>query len=213
MMNIDGDYLWDQTGEPDPEIQQLEETLGTLRYQPRPLEIPAELEGGRNGNFFRAFGPRLAIAATIAIIVLGLGLWFGLQRLQRSQQSAVVNTPSTPAPGSDLNPKAVPSPNEKQNSSLVAGTPVPDKRLGEVPHRHRVNTGVVAANTSRSRNAARDGSVKNSQLAANKLKEGEAAKDQLMLALRVASAKLNFAQKKTQNMNPRDLIHNQHKIG
>ena len=95
----------------------------------------------------------------------------------------------------------------------MAGTPVPDKKLSEVPHRHRVNTGVVAANTNRSRNAARDGSVKNSQLAANKLKEGEAAKDQLMLALRVASAKLNFAQKKTQNMNPRDLIHNQHKIG
>lgn len=212
-MNIDGAYLWDQTGEPDPEIQQLEETLGTLRYQPRPLEIPTGLEVRRNGNFFRDFGPRLAIAATIAIIVLGLGLWFGLQRLQRSQQPAVVNTGSTPAPGSELNPKAVHSPNEKQNSNLVADTAVPDKRLSEVPHRHRVNTGVVAANKNRSRNAARDGSVKNSQFAANKLKEGEAAKDQLMLALRVASAKLNFAQKKTQNMNPRDPIHNQHKIG
>ena len=34
-MNNDGDYLWDKTGEPDPEIQQLEEILGTLRYQPR----------------------------------------------------------------------------------------------------------------------------------------------------------------------------------
>ena len=35
------DYLWDRTGEPDPEIQKLEEVLGTLRYQPRPLRIPA----------------------------------------------------------------------------------------------------------------------------------------------------------------------------
>lgn len=213
MMNIDGDYLWDQSGEPDPEIQQLEETLGTLRYQPRPLEIPAGLEVGRNGNFFRDFGPRLAMAATIAIIVLGLGLWFGLQRLQRSQQSPVAKTGSTPAPGGDLNPKAVRSPSEKQNSSLAASTPVPDKNLSEVPHRHRVNTGVVAANRNRYRNEARDGSVKNPQLAADKLKEGEAAKDQLMLALRVASAKLSFAQKKTQNINVPDLIHNQHKIG
>jgi hypothetical protein len=212
-MNIDGDYLWDRSGEPDPEIQQLEETLGTLRYQPRPLEIPAALEVGRNGNFFRAFGPRLAIAATIAIIVLGLGLWFGLQRLQHSQQPVVSKTGSALSPARDLNPKAVVSPSEKQNSDFVASTPVPDKKLREVPHRHRVNTGVVAANKNRSGNAARDGSVKNSQLAANKLKEGEAAKDQLMLALRVASAKLNFAQKKTQNINPRDLIHNQHKIG
>jgi hypothetical protein len=32
------DYLWDKTGEPDPEIQQLEEILGTLRYQP--LQLP-----------------------------------------------------------------------------------------------------------------------------------------------------------------------------
>jgi hypothetical protein len=209
-MNNNNDYLWDRSGEPDPEIQQLEETLGTLSYQPRPLEIPAEREVGRNGNFSRDFGPRLAIAATIAIIVLGLGLWFALQRLQRSQQSAVVKTGSTPAP---VNPKAVGSPSDKHSSSLVAGTPVPDKKLSEVPHRHRVSTGVVAANINRSRNAARDGSVKHSQLAANKLKEGEAAKDQLMLALRVASAKLSFAQKKTQNINPRDLIHNQHKIG
>ena len=37
---MNDDYLWDKTGEPDPEIQQLEEILGTLRYQPKPLEIP-----------------------------------------------------------------------------------------------------------------------------------------------------------------------------
>ena len=34
---MNDDYLWDRTGEPDPEIQQLEEVLGTLRYQPRAL--------------------------------------------------------------------------------------------------------------------------------------------------------------------------------
>ena len=31
------DYLWDKSGEPDPQIQQLEEILGTLRYRSRPL--------------------------------------------------------------------------------------------------------------------------------------------------------------------------------
>ena len=34
------DYLWDGSGEPDPEIRELEDILGELRYQPRPLEIP-----------------------------------------------------------------------------------------------------------------------------------------------------------------------------
>ena len=37
------DYLWDKTGDPDPEIQQLEEILGTLRYEPKPLELPQDL--------------------------------------------------------------------------------------------------------------------------------------------------------------------------
>ena len=36
---MNDDYLWDKTGEPDPEIQQLENILGELRYQPRALEI------------------------------------------------------------------------------------------------------------------------------------------------------------------------------
>lgn len=33
------DYLWDRSGEPDPEIKELEETLSVLRYQPRPLRL------------------------------------------------------------------------------------------------------------------------------------------------------------------------------
>ena len=35
------DYLWDKSGDPDPQIQQLEEIM--LRYQPRPLKLPTEL--------------------------------------------------------------------------------------------------------------------------------------------------------------------------
>jgi hypothetical protein len=30
------DYLWDKSGDPDPEIARLEKTLGQLRYQPKP---------------------------------------------------------------------------------------------------------------------------------------------------------------------------------
>ena len=94
-LNNDGDYLWDKTGEPDPEIQQLEEILGTLRYQPRRLEIPADLHIGRSRSFFRSHAAPLAIAATVAMLLLGLGLWFGLQRLQRSPQQ-VVKSPDMP---------------------------------------------------------------------------------------------------------------------
>jgi hypothetical protein len=205
-MNNNGDYLWDRTGEPDPEIQQLEEVLGTLRYQPRPLEIPAGSKVRRNGDFFRHFGSRLAIAATIAIVMLGLGLWLGLQRLQRSQPQTVVKNPITP--GSSINPATTSgrTPNEKQDQ--VVKLPDSDQRPGDKSRRHRVDSAQLAA-----RNETRKEAVRNPQLAVNELQEGKAAKDQLMLALRVASAKLSFAQRKTQNTNPRDPVQNQHKIG
>jgi hypothetical protein len=204
-MNNNGDYLWDRTGEPDPEIQQLEEVLGTLRYQPRPLEIPAGSKVRRNGDFFRHFGSRLAIAATIAIVLLGLGLWFGLQRLQRAQPQTVAKYQNTPGPGVNPASTSVP-PNEKQNQ--VVKLPDSDQRPGDKSRRHRVDSAQLAA-----RNETRKEAVRNPQLAVNELQEGKAAKDQLMLALRVASAKLSFAQRKTQNTNPRDPVQNQPKIG
>jgi hypothetical protein len=51
------------------------------------------------------------------------------------------------------------------------------------------------------------------ELTAEELKEAEAGKEQLMLALRVASSKLSFAQKKAQEINSENQVHNQHKIG
>jgi hypothetical protein len=216
MMNTDGDYLWDKTGEPDPEIQQLEETLGTLRYQPRPLEIPADLQTDHRGGFFSGLAPRLvpslAIAATIVIVLLGLGLWLGLQRLQRDQPPAVVKNPEPPA-ASNSGSKTPNSINENQNSSLAVTSSAPKSKSSDGPHRREVNAALLAGNTNQSRHELRKEVVKNPELAVNELQQGKAAKDQLMLALRVASAKLNFAQRKTLNANPRDPVHFQHKIG
>ena len=200
-MKNDGDYLWDKTGEPDPEVQQLEEILGTLRYQPRHLDIPAGLPLGRGRSFFRGFAPRLAIAATIAMLLIGLGVWLALQRSERSQPSEIVKTP--PAPAANPSLKEVPSPNPELNPR-IAVAPDHEQKRGGVSRRHQVNQSLLAANATRARNEARH---------AAELREAEAAKDQLMLALRVASAKLNLAQRKTQSPNPREPVQNQHKIG
>jgi hypothetical protein len=35
------DYLWDKSGDPDPEVERLEQKLGALRYKERPFEAPA----------------------------------------------------------------------------------------------------------------------------------------------------------------------------
>jgi hypothetical protein len=201
----DADYLWDKTGEPDPEIQQLEEILGTLRYQPRPLEIPAGLHVGRERSFFRGLrnhAAPLAIAATLAMLLLGLGLWLGLQRLQRSPQQ-VVKSPDTP----QVRPES--PPNEKQKPAVAVSSPAPEQKRIEESPRHRVNPFLFARNSKRARNTV----VKDQQLILKQQQEAQAAKDQLMLALRMTSAKLNLAQKKAQGTNAPDLIHNQHKIG
>jgi hypothetical protein len=210
-MNVDRDYLWDKSGEPDPEIQQLEEILATLRYQPRPLEISDDLKTDQRPRSLAGLAPRLtphfAIAATIVIALLGLGLWLSLQRLQRQQQQTVVKTVNTPA----VVETAVSSPertaNERPNEVVISHAP--DIRRSDPSRRHGSKATLVAANTNRSRKD----SVTNPGLAIKERQEAQAAKDQLMLALRMASAKLNYAQKKTQTTNPRDGVHNQHKVG
>ncbi|HUS10836.1 MAG TPA: hypothetical protein VMZ30_10250 [Pyrinomonadaceae bacterium] len=205
MMTIRGDYSWDKTGEPDPEVQELEEILGSLRYQPRPLDIPAGLRAGHERNFFRGFAPRLAIAATIAMLLLGLGLWLGLQRLQRNQPAQLVKkaNPSTAKP----NPVNESTPIPGQTATVPpSDDPGPQRILGRPRHE---NQSQLAANTKRGRNDR----VRGEQLTAARRQEAEAAKNQLMLAFRMVSAKLNFAQKKAQELNQKEAVHNQHKLG
>ncbi len=207
-MNIENDYLWDRRGEPDPEVKELEEILGTLRYQPRALEIPADLVVDRKRSFFRDFGPPLAIAATIAMLLLALGVWLGLQR---SQPAPLAVTRKAPEVKPNPAPAPAPPPSETPNSGQTASSPASDQKLTdqkliETP-RPRVSEPVVARSPSRVRKQPA-----NAQEVA-KEQEGKAAKDQLMQALRMASLKLNIVQKKTQNINSREMIHNQHKIG
>src|SRR5438552_6407695 len=75
---MDNNYLWDRSGKIDPDIQQLEETLGTLGYQPQPLRIPTSLQIARRRSFY----PLMAIAATIALVAIALGLWFAFKQHQ-----------------------------------------------------------------------------------------------------------------------------------
>ena len=200
-MNNESDYLWDKTGEPDPEIRELEEILGTLRYQPRPLDIPASVSVGGRRSFFRSATPSLAIAAAIALIVLGLGVWLGVQRLQKTEPGPQARH-EKPAPaaaigikGTEPNRTVVPAPGGNETAIETSRRSAPRQSLlavrGKRIHREAVNP----------------------EVAARRLEEAEAAKDQLMVAFRFVSAKLNYAQKKAQELNQKDQVHNQHKIG
>jgi hypothetical protein len=189
-------YLWDKSGEPDPQVQQLEEILGTLRYQPRPLEIPRELVVARRPSYV----PIVAIAATVALALLAAGLWLCMQSHKTPPTSVVATKPAVAPSGIG---EDVPTPLVVKDESL-------DQRPKEVSvsiNHRKSSRNLFAANMSRVKNPRETG------LKPGERQEALVAKEQLMIALRLASEKLNLAQRRTQLSPPANLIRNQHKVG
>lgn len=174
------DYLWDKSGEPDPQIKELEEVLGTLRYQPRPLEIPSDLiVPRRRWNYF----PVLAIAATVLLALIAAGIWLRSRTANEPQPQQAKIAPT-------------PIPTEK--------VPGPQPKSDEKPT-SRENT-VAVNNKRRNRSSS-------PALSKREREEALAAKEQLMLALRLTSEKLNLVHRRTQNTTPANQIKNQHRAG
>ena len=65
------DYLWDGSGDPDPEIERLESRLARYGHQPRRLELP-ERPKGRVWLARWWLAPALAAAA---LALVGVGVW------------------------------------------------------------------------------------------------------------------------------------------
>ena len=109
---MNDDYLWDKSGEPDPQIQQLEEILGTLRYQPKPLRLPEELPAAKLTTARRRnYLPWLAIAAAVAIALLSGIAWLQLRGQDASIPMVAIATPAAPIPGPPLSdPPSAPVP-------------------------------------------------------------------------------------------------------
>jgi hypothetical protein len=175
------EYLWDKSGEPDPEIQQLEEVLGTLKYQPRPLEIPRDLVVIRR----RRYLPYAAIAASLIFALLAAGFW--LMRLDDQEEQPVREASVEP-------PRPAPT-----------NTPLQDDKPEVVKP--------VVANNQPARHKSSSGRNRVTRLTQQEREEALVAKQQLLLALRVASEKLNLAQKKAASPTSPGQIRNQHKVG
>ena len=161
------DYLWDKSGEPDPEIQELEEILAPLRYQPKPLELPNDV---RRHNYL----PLLAIAATVLIALLAAGIWLRA----RKQQTDPPQEAKSVAPSVYKEPE------------IIKNTDLPKQPIVPIVHKRHVRKSF------------------------NPYEQREAleAKEQVMIALRVASEKLKLAQRRTQGPSMNQ-IKNQHKVG
>jgi len=188
---MDNNYLWDRSGEIDRDIQELEETLGTLRYQPQPLQIPASLQIGRRRGVY----PLMAIAATITLVAIALGLWFAFNKRQATLPREAKQE-SQPAPKQIEKPQ--PPRNDQPQQAIVGlrvKPPVSQKRYREPNRMLQV------------RNKVRPPAP--TELTAAELAERE----QVLVALRLVSLKLNIAQRRTQGLPAPNSIRNQHKIG
>lgn len=177
------DYLWDKTGEPDPEIQQLEEILSTLRYEPKPLELPQDLlTPRRRWNRF----PLLAIAATVLLALLAAGIWLRVRTHNESQptQASVTPTPST------IDDKSIVATKNDEEPKQQKIEQVRKRGLPPLPSKHR---SFSPALVKREREEALE------------------AKQQVMLALRLTTEKLSLVHKKSQS--PSNQIKNQHRVG
>src|SRR5437879_12455284 len=67
---MDKDYLWDRSGEADPEIEKLENVLGRLRYNRAAAVFPEIPVRVRKSILARLFHVPWAPAAAVALLVI-----------------------------------------------------------------------------------------------------------------------------------------------
>ncbi len=64
------DYLWDRSGEPDPEVERLEHALGPLGHEDRPLDLPARKPAGPRRPRLLWLIPATAAAAALIVVAV-----------------------------------------------------------------------------------------------------------------------------------------------
>lgn len=200
------DYLWDKTGEPDEDVAELEQLLGTLRYEPRPLSLPEDVSAPRARGNFRAQRSfqwqRLAVAASLLLTLLaGAWLLLKLNQHETRRESAGV---TTPAPVNN-----VADPNEGASRQQATNNNVNDHsvpQLSASPIVERVNYRPVKRVSKRvganaRRRVPQTVAAQPREQMATMTPAQKAATEQLLLALRITSAKLNYAQREVQEMS------------
>jgi len=92
---MNDDYLWDRSGEPDPEIEQLEQALSQYRYQSQPVSVALESQL----NVRRTGWVKYAAVAAAVLVALA-GFW-----LFKLQTKPVTTPTETQARDEQKNPE------------------------------------------------------------------------------------------------------------
>lgn len=174
------DYLWDKSGEADPELEHLERVLGTLRSKRTAQDMmPAfeKLQRTRPRNSSKL----MAIAASLAFTVLALGAFAFIQR--QSEKQDVGSQPVamvSPVPTEiTVAPAVVDTPRQDDGQLAPVEVSITKPKRTAIEHQRRtVNRSLTASVHEREQ------------------AEGLMAKEQLIKALEITSSKLSFVQKK-----------------
>ncbi len=134
---MNDDYLWDRSGEPDPEVERLERVLGKYRYQDKPLSpaLRSRLSERRGGWI------RLAAVAAAILIVLA-GLW--IFKVQNKSVTKPIESATTESPEErERKQTAAPPSKETENVAKVAVATKAPRKI------HRKSSAETLADNSR----------------------------------------------------------------
>jgi hypothetical protein len=118
------DYLWDRSGEPDPEVEHLENVLGKYKYQPTPVSPALQSQLTRRPATWMKFA---AIAAAIVIILAGLWIFRVQQRAVAPGEivSKSEEPPKDETTREEKKQDIQPLPKKSQEQQIVASAPKP----------------------------------------------------------------------------------------
>ena len=118
------DYLWDRSGEPDPEVEHLERVLGKLRYQPTPVSPALRSQLTRRPA---AWMKLAAIAAAILVILAGLWIFKVQQRVVAPTE--VVSKSGEEPPKEEKQPDIQPLPQKSPQQHVAVNLEKPRKKV------------------------------------------------------------------------------------
>lgn len=200
------DYLWDRTGEPDADVKELEELLGSLAYQPRPLELP-ELPRERV-TYSLAWTRVVAVAAALLLMLLaGAALMSMRRQAVVTPEERAVQQPS-PLQIETPERRAVETSKDDEDIALRRSDDLPESK--PMPRNGSRSMARQAASSRQQRQLPkrrRDEmpapvSAEIAQSQKHELTdEQRRAKDQLMLALRFASDNLKYVQEQVHEVS------------
>jgi hypothetical protein len=222
------DYLWDKTGEPEEDVEQLENLLGALKYQTRPLDIPLSAMPNAKVRPATIFftRPRLAIAASLLLTLLA-GMWFVTRQGETQKNDLAKVKQGSETVGNEQPEQAVVTNDTKtgDNDSINNAPDNHNEVKNAVAPKQREDRVKIVTASARKVNRAPRGLVARRRKLQPRLDDAPApreyvatngemrwvveqpltpqqreATEKLMLALQVASAKFNYAQREMQEI-------------